>query len=267
MEEKKKKLSVCVLISCMNQDESIIERTHVQTNVVVINQCNEEDIKGWDFVNAQGQMCHAMFISTKERGLSRSRNMAIKNAIGDICLICDDDEELADCYEDIINEAYSIQPNADLISFSFVRDDKIFSSVATKHNMRSLLKTSSVEISFKRDVITKNNIWFDEKMGSGTGNGSGEENMFLMACKQKRLRMFYNPHVIGKLLSTDSIWFKGFTPNFFENFGWASRRIMGTITSLAYLAYWIPTHKDLYRGDISSFVVIKSYLKGWKSKR
>lgn len=267
MENKNRKLSVCVLISCMNQDKSIIEQTHIQTNVVVVNQCDRDDVEEWEFENAKGQICHVKFISTKDRGLSCSRNVAIRNAIGDICLISDDDEELLDGYEDIINDAYSKQPDAEIISFAFDRRDKSFSPVPAKHNLRSLLKTSSVEITFKRDVILKKEIWFDVKMGSGTGNGCGEENMFLMTCKRKRLQMYYNPQVIGRLLSYDSMWFKGFNSIYFENFGWSTRRILGPFVSILYLLYWIVIHRDLYKKESSIFQVIMSFLIGWKSKR
>ena len=251
----------------MHQDKSIIERTHVQTNVVVINQCDKEELEEWDFINESGCSCHAIFISTKERGLSRSRNMAIKNAVGDICVISDDDEELVDDYESIIKDAYRFQPEADLISFAFERQDKSFSKNSAKHNVKTLLKTSSVEISFLLNSILKKQIFFDEKMGSGTGNGAGEENMFLMTCRRKGLQMYYNPSVIGQLLSTDSLWFNGFTSIYFENFGWATRRILGSFVSLLYLMYWVVDHRELYNKEISSFQVIKSYLKGWNSKR
>lgn len=262
-----KQMTVCVLISCMNQDKSIIERTRVQSHVVVVNQCDEERVEEWDFKNIDGKTSHAKFISTKERGLSRSRNMAIRNAIGDICLISDDDEQLMEGYEQVVIEAYKKQPKADLISFAFNRKDKHFSEKPFKHNLRSLLKTSSVEITFLREPVIANNIWFDEKMGSGSGNGAGEENMFLITCKRKGLRMYYDPYTIGRLLSTDSMWFKGYTERYFENFGWASRRIMGSVVSLAYLCYWFPAHRGLYIKDIPMSNAIKGYLRGWKSKR
>ena len=267
MEDKNRNLTVCVLISCMNQDKGIIKQTHVQSNVVVVNQCNKDDLEEWEFENAKGQKCYAKFISTKERGLSRSRNMAIRNAIGDICLISDDDEELVEGYENIINDAYSMQPSAHLISFAFDREDKSFSSVSAKHNLRTLIKTSSVEITFRKEAIVTKEIWFDEKMGSGTGNGCGEENMFLMTCKRKGLQMYYNPQVIGRLLSNDSMWFEGFNATYFENFGWATRRILGPSVSLLYLMYWVVIHHDLYQKECSFYQVIKNYLKGWKSKR
>lgn len=260
-------LTVCVLISCMHQDKNIIERTHVQTNVVVINQCDKEEFEEWEYINNSGCLCHAKFISTKERGLSRSRNMAIKNAVGDICVISDDDEELVDGYESIIKDAYKLQPEADLISFAFERQDKSFSKDPAKHSVKTLLKTSSVEISFVLDSILEKQILFDEKMGSGTGNGAGEENMFLMTCKRKGLKMFYNPSTIGRLLSTDSQWFKGYNSTYFENYGWAERRILGGALSLLYFVYWVLAHHSIYNKGISSVQAIKYYLKGWCSKR
>lgn len=260
-------LTVCVLISCMNQDKDIVERTNVQTNVVVVNQCDVDKTEEWDYNNPTGEKCHVRFISTKERGLSRSRNMAIRNALGDVCIISDDDEELVDGYEDIIKNAYKAQPNADIISFAFERSDKTFPNNPFRHSLKTLFRTSSVELSFRRESIVERNIFFDEKMGSGTGNGAGEENMFLITCKRNKLQMFYHPAVLGKLLSTESKWFDGFTERYFENFGWATRRILGAAASIAYLGYWILAHHGLYIKEISTFQVVKSYMAGWASKR
>ena len=267
MESCLRKSSVCVLISCMNQGKDIVDRTHVQTNVVVVNQCGVDSIEEWEFTNAKGCICHAKYISTRERGLSRSRNMAIRNAMGDICLISDDDEELVDDYESIITDAYQSQPDAQLITFAFNRKGKSFSKNATKHNIRSLLKTSSVEITFLRDAVLDKCILFDEKMGSGSNNGAGEENMFLMTCRRSGLKMFYNPAIIGKLLSVDSQWFKGYTPKYFEDLGWSNKRILGSMLSVAYLGYWLVSHRNLYIKDISFIKAAKSCLIGWVSKR
>lgn len=267
MNRSNSKLSLCVLISCMNQDKNIVERTHVQTNVVVVNQCDVEDFEEWDFTNVDGKICHVKFISTKERGLSRSRNMAIRNAIGDVCLVCDDDEELADRYEAIICDSYDAYPNADIISFAFDRRDKSYSCSPAKHNIKTLLRTSSVEITFKLKTILDNDIIFDVEMGSGSGNGAGEENMFLMSCKRRGLKMYYVPGVIGRLLSADSQWFKGYTQTYFVNWGWSMRRILGPLMSIVYLFYWIPTHRYLYKKEITTLQVIKNFYKGWKDER
>ena len=77
-------MTLTLLIACMHEkDTSIIQRSNVQTDVVVVNQCDHDSVEEFDFVNKKGKICHAKFICTNERGLSRSRNMAIRNAWGD----------------------------------------------------------------------------------------------------------------------------------------------------------------------------------------
>ena len=82
------------------KDDSIIKKSNLQTDAVVVNQCDRDSIEDFFFLNKDNKRCHVIFISTTERGLSRSRNMAIKNAIdADICLLSDDDERFEDDYE------------------------------------------------------------------------------------------------------------------------------------------------------------------------
>ena len=57
-------------------------------------------------------------ISTTERGLSNSRNMALKYAVGEICILCDNDEIFEDNYETVICKAFERLPDADIIAFS-----------------------------------------------------------------------------------------------------------------------------------------------------
>lgn len=56
-------------------------------------------------------------IYSNERGLSRSRNLAIMNADCDISVISDDDEIFIDGFEKTIVEAYNKLPDADIIIF------------------------------------------------------------------------------------------------------------------------------------------------------
>ena len=93
-------MTLNLLIACMHEkDTSIIKRSNVQSDVVVVNQCDHDSVEEFDFLNKKGITCHAKFINTTERGLSRSRNMAIENAQkADVCYICDDDEYLVDDY-------------------------------------------------------------------------------------------------------------------------------------------------------------------------
>lgn len=261
-----------VLISCMHQDNhDIIRTSNIQTDVVVVNQCDKDLVESFDFVNKKGELCHAKFISTTERGLSRSRNMAIANAgDADICLICDDDEFLLDDYPEKLINAFSEEPNAVVIAFALDRKDhpKKFPDNKFKLEFKSIGQVSSQQIAFRRDMIISAGIVFDEKMGSGTGNGGGEENMFLHACRRKDLMMYFYPQVIATINATgQSKWFKGYTNDYFRNLGWVTRRIHGTFVGALYLCMWFLKHRKMYGADNTTLNAVKNVCIGFNENR
>ena len=260
-----------LLISCMHQkDASIIERNNVQSDVVIVNQCDKNSVEEFDFVNKKGRKCHAKFICTTERGLSKSRNMAIRNAWGDVCQICDDDETFLDDGEEIILSVYKENPDAALIAFSLIRNDINKTYPKTKETLGfiQILKTCSLQITFSRRLMGNKQVWFDEKMGSGTGNGGGEENMFMFDCKRRKFKMLYYPNPIGILNPSPSQWFHGYDEKYFENLGWTDRRLLGVVLGFVYMTYWPIFRRSTYAKDgLSIFQALKYSIKGFFSKR
>ena len=260
-------MTLTVLISCMHEkDHSIIARSNVQTDVVVVNQCDQNSVEEFDFVNKKGRSCHVKFINTTERGLSKSRNMAIENAWGDVCQICDDDETLPDEYEDIILNAYAENPNAGVITFALNRLDveKSYPVARMSLGLKEILRTSSQQVTFLRVLLRKAGVRFDEKMGSGTGNGGGEENHFLLDCKKAGFKMIYVPQVIATVNKGESKWFKGYTEKYFRDAGWCAHRILGFCMGYAFLLYNAFHHRKSYTSDgISFFGVLKSMTQGF----
>lgn len=261
-------MNVTVLLSCMDQkDKSIIRSTNIQTDAVIVNQCDCDSVEDFSFNNKSGKICHVIFINTTERGLSRSRNMAIRYATkADVCLICDDDEYLYDDYETKLLNLYS-KSRFDIITFSIDRKDKRYISDEHVLNMFYICKTSSIEISFRRSAIIDNNIKFDIFMGSGSGNGAGEEIKFLLDCKKNKIKMKYYPIYIGKLLSYNSKWFHGWTLKYFENIGWSSRRIFGVWLGYLYVVYHIVKCYPRYKNDITLFNAFLCVSRGFLEKR
>lgn len=258
-----------VLISCMHQkDASIIERTNVQSNVIVINQCSLDKKESFIFKNKKNEDCRASLIYTTERGLSRSRNMAIRNATGDICLICDDDEVLEDDYVETILSTFEKYPKVDV--FTFIVHSPRKDSYPTKEKRVGYIgamKRNSWEIAFRRESINKKNISFDIRMGSGTGNGGGEENKFLFDCLKKGLKIRLFPKLIASVSQKDSLWFHGFTNSFFTNLGWTSRRLLGLPLAWCYAFYFAITKYSKYRTDNSFFHTLFYMLKGTLERR
>lgn len=270
--KKEQSLSITVLISCMYQtDTSIIQRSNIQTDVVVINQCDKDELQEFDFVNTKGIKCHAKFICTTERGLSRSRNMAINNAWGDICLICDDDEKLEDDYEELIQNAYLAHEKENAILFIVERKDlvngKLHPIKEQKVKLKQLLQSSSVQVTFRREDIINNRIEFDVMLGSGSGNGGGEDNKFLLDIRKKKLNIYYVPVCIGCVMPGNSLWFDGFTEQYMINRGWTTRRSLGSILGLFYIIVFAYRHLSSYRENMSFLKAFCLLMKGYFEKR
>lgn len=257
-----------VLISCMHQkDASIIQKTNIQSDVLVINQCDEDKIEEFDFLNQEGEVCHARMIYTTERGLSKSRNMAIRNAKGDICLICDDDEVLDLDYPEKILSAFNENIFADIITFIIDFPQKKYSTQPHRVGYVNALRVASVQIAFRCSSVINSGVHFNENMGSGTGNGAGEENKFLYDCLHSKLKVFYQPIHIGGLLNEDSQWFVGYDEYFFINRGWANKMIMGKFAACMYDIYYSLFKYKLYCKEMSFLKSLYYQLKGTLIKR
>lgn len=257
-----------LLISCMHQkDASIITRSNVDSDVVVINQCDIDKKENFNFFNRNGVSCKTIIISTTERGLSRSRNMAISNATGDICLICDDDETLVDGYNDIIINAFQKHPEASVITFALDYKNKKFPLKEKKVGYFRAMKTNSIQIAFRRDQILKKSIQFDVTMGSGTGNGGGEEVRFLFDCLKKGLKIRYIPEIIASVANNGSQWFQGFTDKYFLDRGWSNRRLLGLPLACCYALYFSMKNYSIYRSDNTFWNALRYQLKGSFEKR
>lgn len=242
-----------ILLSCMNEkDLSIISKSNIKCDSIVVNQCDSNNV----IVEK-----NIKWINSTERGLSRSRNLAIKNSNADICLISDDDEVFVDDVEKKIVKAYEDNPEADIIIFKVLNVKNNLGNKKKKLNIFDLLKVSSVQISFKKEKI-EGKIKFDEKLGSGTENGAGEENDFLFKCLKKKLKIYYIPIEIAKLNTVQSTWFDGYNEKYFYNRGRTTRYIFGFWFAFVYAIYFVIFKHKVYKKDISFLKALKNIMKG-----
>lgn len=139
-------------------------------------------------------------INSSEVGLSKSRNLALKNAAKNICLIADDDVVYFENFVSDIIYAFNSLPNPAIVTFNHSRigldAPKNQSKIAFKHNRKTILEVCSIEIAFNRPEITSNRISFDEHFGLGSYFETAEEFLFLRNSLRQKLRLFYYPSVI-----------------------------------------------------------------------
>lgn len=255
------------LISCMHQtDGSIVQRSNVKSDVVIVNQCDKTDTYQKEILSDNDKRQQITMIYTTERGLSRSRNMAIAHAAADICLIADDDELFNDDATENILKAYEEHPEADLITFKVegsISSHRKYAQSVTKIDYLKALHISSVQITFRRQRIIEKGLGFDPEMGSGSGHGCGEETKFLYDCLHKGLRIVHVPITIASLVEgSESQWFSGRTPRFFVNRGWATTRYLGRPLATVYAFYYAWAKRAEYKNETTMFQALRSMLYG-----
>ena len=255
--------SIEILISCMNQTvEETLENSNAQSDVLIVNQTSFEEIKKLHFTDCQNIQHSCKYICSKQVGLSNSRNQAIQEATGDILLLVDDDEELVDNYPQIIAKAFNSHPDADIITFALNYSLKKFPQKEKEIGYLGALKSCSPQIAFRRSSVLSKQILFDPTMGSGSGNGGGEENKFLFDCLKKKLKIYYVPEIIATIHDQESKWFQGFDKKYFFNRGYSTSKILGRPLAWLYALQFSIAKWSIYHKDISLFAALYWQIKG-----
>lgn len=259
--------SVEVLMSTMNQkDISFIDEMNIQSDVVIINQTDNNGVCELKYNSFK-----ILFISDTARGLSKSRNLALENATGDICLLCDDDIQYVDGYVDIVKQAFNEIQNADIIIFDSIITDRagIVGTKGFKKIKRvPRYKTfSSVLIAFRRNKIIEKNIKFNTDFGTGSGKyNMCEDSIFLRDCYKNGLKAYIYPAVIHKCAYKKSTWFNGYDRKYFFDIGAYLAQSYGWIGKI--LKWYYPFRmKNLC--DLSPYIMIHEVnngMRGYKKR-
>ncbi len=251
-----------VLISTMNLKNvtALIKKMNIKTNSVIINQCTKDNV---EMIN-ENNTKYSLY-SYREKGLSKSRNKAIKYSDCDICIIADDDMTYLDNYASIIENAYKKYNDADIIAFyvESAPNSQRKKQKLKEGRLRYLLslKVQSVQVTFKKSSIVKNNIYFDEMFGAGTDNYMGEENIFLYDCLKKGLKIYSVPEKIAFLHDGESTWFNGFNEKYLEVKGAMFYR-MSKLFSNIFILQFALRHADLFKPNYNRIQMIKCMMKG-----
>lgn len=255
---------VNVLVSTMNRNDlNFLKDMYLRDNVVVVNQTTNNQLIDSKRIDSES----ITVVNSFDRGLSKSRNLALKNSESDISIIADDDVMYYPNFENKVIEAYDKFPDADVIAFKVHRigqnsnREKSFSDKEKNINYLTSMKISSVEITFKTKSIKVNNIRFNENIGAGTEFMMGEENQFLFDCLKSNLNIKYVPIEIAEVDVSDSTWFNGFDDNYFISTGAKFYNMSHVFYPLFIFQFAIRKTK-LYKNNYSFFEVIKVMFSG-----
>ena len=163
-------------------------------NILIINQ----NINSPDLISTYPTI---RVINSKASGLAKSRNLAIQNCLGQICLFADDDVVYKHDFKQKIISSFESQPNADIITFKmedeFGNDYVKYPIKEIRHNHKSVLSAYSVVISFRKKTV-KYKLKFDTLFGLGSEFPTGEEYVFLREALYRQKCLYFVPKIILK---------------------------------------------------------------------
>jgi GR25 family glycosyltransferase involved in LPS biosynthesis len=163
-------------------------------NIIIINQTTENNL-----LHTDNELIKVYNVF--EKGLSKSRNLALENATKKLLVIADDDVIFCKNFQENILEAFNTFTNHDGFRFQFLNHQgnlakKYPTAFQSKLSTFETLNTSSVELVFKSESLKNAKISFDENFGLGTNFPIGEEAIFVSDLIKKGLKIGFVPQVI-----------------------------------------------------------------------
>lgn len=155
---------------------------HSGVQYVIVHQ--EPGMASPSFIEKLLERPDIIYVPLNEKGLSVSRNNAIKHSTGKYILVMDDDVTFS------IEKIYQlIKTMIDEEIYVATYYHKYLDGRTTKINNKSyylnkltVAQPSSIDICFNKRVLAEKNIKFDELFGLGSKYPSGEEMIFLSDC-------------------------------------------------------------------------------------
>lgn len=210
-------MSVEVLLATMNQEDMLfLKKMNIQSDIIIGNQCNRNE------VTILHEKFHIQMYSFKEKGVGLNRNNILMRAKADYCLIADDDMTYVDGYVDLVERAFKMHSDADVIIFNVYGEQqrKCTNTKSYRVNTLNFMRFGAVRIAVKRKSIHLNGIFFNLTFGGGTEHSNGEDTLFLWECLRHKLKIYAVPEYIATLNENSvSTWFRGYNDKYLKDKG------------------------------------------------
>lgn len=192
-----KNIALEILIATVNRDSlDFLKRMFSKVSfenykVLIVNQTSNKKL-------LKSNNSNVRVINSFEKGLSKSRNLAIANSKASICLLTDDDVVFIPGFEEKIIKAHT-ENKAEIITFQTeTTEGKLYFNYPkepTKHTKQITRKTLSIEITFKRKDIQT--LRFNELFGLGSIFEDAENYIFLSEAKNRGMLPLFVPETIS----------------------------------------------------------------------
>ena len=256
-------MKIQVLVASMHQkDHSLLEKMNIQTDAIIANQCDQNSVEQFIWNDHE-----IMYLNFAERGVGLNRNNALIRANADICLFADDDMVYVDGYNKIIEKAFNEHPNADVIIFNLNDESNSRYMIQKEEKIGYLnyLRYGTARVAVRLSRIKENAIYFNQLFGGGCQYCHGEDNLFLTACLNNKLKIVALPETIATLkVERESTWNNGYDDKYLHDQGVLYKAISRKWWKLLCLQDAIRRHKSY---NLSASVAYKKMIAGGNERK
>lgn len=166
-----------------------------KTSILIVNQTQPDMLLHSDFYNIR-------IVNSYEKGVAKSRNLALQNARGKIVVFTDDDVEYFQDTCQIIVDAYNSNNTPDAILFQAQKSNSELlkpyaNNVQDPISTMSILNCGTIEITLKTENFDPSRFKFDERFGINAAFELGDEPVFIMDLKRDGKRvLFVNKSIV-----------------------------------------------------------------------
>lgn len=215
-----------ILISAVNKDPGkLLRAMNLESDAVLVNQLIGDNAP--EGVEAGEKTCEvsghsALIINQKEKGVGLSRNTALDHADHEFIQFGDDDIVYDAGYGDRIVAEFDAHPEADVLLFNVKAQkgrETYWNEDYSRINWRNYGRYPAYAICARLKKLRDSGVRYSLLFGGGAPYMNGEDSLFLHDCLKAGLALYRTPVMLGKEMSGESTWFKGYTDKFFFDRG------------------------------------------------
>ena len=257
-----------MLISSVNQSpEELLDKMNPECDAVLVNQCDKDAVE--IFYKGEHRI---KVVHRNERGVGKSRNLALETAEKEILLFSDEDIVYRPGYAEDILEEFGKHPEADLLLFNVEvcpERKTYWNEGFSRVKWYNCGRYPAYSIAVRREALLKSGVKYSELFGGGAKYSNGEDSLFLKQCADRGIRMYATGVVIGKEEPRESTWFHGYTEKFFFDRGVLFAFLYGGMAWIWALRF-VLTKKEMLQGEIGpkqAYKLIRNGIRQGKKEK
>lgn len=252
-----------VLISALGKDaQELASCMNLECDAVIVDQGSREG--RYEFRTQEGITVRV--IESGDRGVGRSRNLALEEAKGRIVLFSDDDIVYSKGYAEVILKAFETHPEADIIMFNVdVAEDRKTYRIDKEIRVHkwSVGRYPAYAAAARLDSIREAKVKFSVLFGGGARYSNGEDSLFFMDCLRSGLKIIGVPYNIGTEVPRESTWFHGYNDKFFFDRGVLYSFLYGNVAGIWAIRFVLAKRRT-YAGQMKTSDAYKLMCRGIK---